>query len=171
MMPVFLLVGFAAESVLWLLHFSVTVFVARQLFNGNRLFSTAFYKIYFVQSIVDLINYFLTSLFTKMLNYGVLQNPYYMEGFVLSRCFFFSAGLCCFFQCISHCAIAVNRYTVFMHPMKHESIWRGTSFRVILSTMFFISALAAAVRLAMVVKVVPAGEGHGLINLNPWVNV
>ncbi|KAH7709706.1 hypothetical protein AAVH_23018 [Aphelenchoides avenae] len=106
-----------------------------------------------------------------MLNYGILQEPYYMEGLVLSRCFFFSAGFCCFFQCFSHCIIAANRYTVFMHPTKHESIWRGTSFRIILSTMFLIPALAAGVRLAMVVKVVPAGEGHGFINVNHWVNI
>lgn len=67
MLPVFLVVSFAIESVLWLLHFSVTVFVGRQLLKQSRFFTTAFYKIYFVQSIVDLINYFLVSMLTEII--------------------------------------------------------------------------------------------------------
>ncbi|KAH7712940.1 hypothetical protein AAVH_19719 [Aphelenchoides avenae] len=106
-----------------------------------------------------------------MMKYGVLQDPYYMEGPVLGPCYFFTVGFCCFFQCVSHCVIAVNRYTVIMHPTKHDMIWSGTSFHIIMFTMFFVPALAAGERLAMVIKVVTVGEGHGVINVIPWANL
>ncbi|KAH7722079.1 hypothetical protein AAVH_10381 [Aphelenchoides avenae] len=161
MLPTYVLVSLICECLFLVFHFSVTLFIACQVAKGPKLFRNAFFVLYLLQSAADVADYFTVQWLIRFPQYNIVPAAVVEP---VGPFLFFATAYFQFFQCVSHTAIAVNRYTVMLDPLRHIPAWNGRSLTWILALLFLIPLVAAAVRLWFKTSIVADGEGYGLVN-------
>ncbi|KAH7717117.1 hypothetical protein AAVH_15479 [Aphelenchoides avenae] len=168
MLPAYVALSIALEFLLILFHLSVTAFIACQIFVGPKQYRNAFFVIYLLQSVADLADYLTVQYLIRLPQYNIIPSTIVEP---VGPLLFFGTAYFQFFQFLSHMAIALNRYTAIRHPTRHENIWHGRLFGVILVLMFSVPLLAAVVRLWFVTSVVDDGGGYQLVNNDSLTDV
>ncbi|KAI1692223.1 serpentine type 7TM GPCR chemoreceptor srv domain-containing protein [Ditylenchus destructor] len=97
-----------------LFHVSVTVCIAWNIWKGRAALSTGFFLIYLVQSVCDLVSYALSVVFIRMPKIQAIPDPILAHPIGTLALFLINGLL--YLQCIFHITIAINRYTMIVHP-------------------------------------------------------
>ncbi|KAH7719281.1 hypothetical protein AAVH_13253 [Aphelenchoides avenae] len=130
------------ELLFLLFHISVFICILRQICSKCSNFSTAFYKLYVLRSVADYGAYAAGSIALRLTQERVFEasnvaaNVYIVTNFILISSVFL--------QLLVYLAVAANRYTAIIQPMRHQTIWKGRSFATLL-TCAISSSLACSV--------------------------
>ncbi|KAI1713059.1 srg family chemoreceptor domain-containing protein [Ditylenchus destructor] len=144
--PLPYIVQLSIEFLFVLFHVSVTICIAWNIWKGRAALSSGFFLIYLVQSVCDLASYLLTVVFYRMpkiqaIPDSILVHPVgTLAVFIINWLFYL--------QCVFHATIAVNRYTMIIHPdSKWDQVWSGGYIKALITCLILISMLPAIPRL------------------------
>ncbi|KAH7709300.1 hypothetical protein AAVH_23411, partial [Aphelenchoides avenae] len=154
------LIVFALQLPLLFFHILVIICVGRRLLRHDAKFSNGFYGMFLVQSVVEVLNYMtVTGLQLARLDFFLPE--YLYVNTTNLRVGLFLCAYFLYFQFLSHMSIAINRYTVLLHPARHQLLWRGKKFRLVLAALLLLPLPGAMTHFLKQVDVVaiPANDG------------
>uniref|UniRef100_A0A7E4VH79 Serpentine receptor class gamma n=1 Tax=Panagrellus redivivus TaxID=6233 RepID=A0A7E4VH79_PANRE len=109
------------EIIVYCVHFSVIVVIVA---HRKTVFNSAFYFILLTVCIADLLYFiFVTLLAIRFPSYGFFLQ-FYLDNMWMSSASHTLSNVLGYMQFIGQSLIAINRFTVFWVPAKHENIWK-----------------------------------------------
>ncbi|KAH7716391.1 hypothetical protein AAVH_16197 [Aphelenchoides avenae] len=130
----------------------------------KRPFTSSFYIIYVLLSLADIVNYLMSTLSIRLLQYNALPwawLPHYGTVHQLI------SGYASFFEYSAHLVVAVNRYLTIAHPLNRIMVSGKRPFTFVLLALCAVPLLAA-VRVVNNVQVGQSDSGYFLRGTNPW---
>ncbi|KAH7724311.1 hypothetical protein AAVH_08199 [Aphelenchoides avenae] len=132
----------AVEAPFLLFHVSVCLCITTQIRRRNAAFSTPFFYLYSIQSLVDVVYYVESVVFFRLFRIALL--PIWVGESPFRNVQNFTTVYMNTYQFVSHMVIALNRYRAIDSTNTAKTIWSGRALCIVLAFML-ISCLPPAI--------------------------
>ncbi|KAI1713052.1 srg family chemoreceptor domain-containing protein [Ditylenchus destructor] len=140
------IVRFPFEGLLLVVHTTVSFFILTRVIENNVNYQGAFFKLFLIQSCANYLSY-VTSYLNELV-FGGYETFHAIHEFAFHVIYEFALH----FQPITYMAIALNRHTAIVHPIRHNKIWKGKCLALIVSVVFVVPFLLA-IRLLVIASI------------------
>ncbi|KAH7691233.1 hypothetical protein AAVH_40254, partial [Aphelenchoides avenae] len=104
-----MLLRLSLEAPFLFFHISVTICVISQPLKGTSTYSGAFFALYAILSVTDIVNYIASLLLLRLPQSGLL--PHTFMNYPGGNIVFFTLAYIIYFQFLAHTLVAANRYS------------------------------------------------------------
>ncbi|KAH7722942.1 hypothetical protein AAVH_09599 [Aphelenchoides avenae] len=161
------LVSLSVEVCLWLFHLSVFVAIATQVVKRVYPFNSAFYKLYVLQSVFDFLNFLNFTLIIRFNFLALLPKSFNTSNSRLGMIQMLYSGYTVNFGHFCQVVLALNRFTAFLLPLRHNEIWSRRNVAITFGILLLLPASMTVVNFFVHIEPVPVDFGHIIVDVNP----
>ncbi|KAI1702196.1 srg family chemoreceptor domain-containing protein [Ditylenchus destructor] len=125
-------------------HISVTIFIFRQIYAGAPYFQSAFYRLFAVLSIADILHSTNIQLTVRLFSYGIFLRFWEWSSPFLANPGYLASAYCSYVQFFIHTLMAINRFTAFAYSQQYGKMWHPRRVKwmilvIVILPLFFMS--------------------------------